>query len=285
MENIRQAVERAKGRRGGGASQSSIVRPDPVLRRPGPNVGHDRGLETAGGGGDPPLLQQIALDAGHLQSQRVVTHLVTDPYSRPFDMLRTQILQAMDAASNSKILAVTSPTPGCGKTVTAINLALSIARQSERSVLLVDLDFPKPRVASCLGLPSDRGVLNVLEGRVGLSEAIIHASIGKQQFMVLPTGPTSGSAELMASRAMADMFADLRREYRSQTIIVDLPPILASDDVIAILPQVDCALLVVAVGTTKVAEIEECTRHLQSTEVVRIVVNKVPSAGTNYSYK
>ena len=88
----------------------------------------------------------------------------------------------------------------------------------------------------------------------------------------------------MASRAMAMLFQDLRRTYASQTIIVDLPPILSSDDVLAILPQVDCVLLVVAVGTTKVAEIEECTRHLQSTEVVRIAVNKVPNANAAYGY-
>jgi hypothetical protein len=286
MENIRQAIERAKSRRGVAGGQP-VGRPDTATRihraEHGPSL--DPGLDTAPTSEPARGLREAELDPRHLQSERIVSHVVANPLSRPFDMLRTQILQSMDAASNSKIIAVTSPTAGCGKTVTAVNLAFSIARQPERSVMLMDLDFPKPRVASCLGLEPNPGVLGVLQGRSRIEEAIVHARIGQQNVMVLPTSSSLGSSELMASRPMATLFEDLRRDYRSQIIIVDLPPILSSDDVIAILPQVDCALLVVAVGTTKVSEMEECTRHLQSTEVVRIAVNKVPYAGTNYVYK
>lgn len=270
MEKIQQAIERAK------AGRTSGIRPGHPARSSEPDAVRDFGF-------DAPRYE-VELSSAYLQSQRIVSHVVTDPLSRPFDMLRTQILQSMDAAKNARILAITSPTPGCGKTVTAVNLALSIARQPERSVLLVDFDFQKPKVATCLGLKFGGGVLSVLEGRARLDDAIVHAHIGAQQLMVLPTNSSSGSAELMASNAMAAMFQELRRDYHSQIIIVDLPPILSSDDVIAILPQVDCALLVVAVGTSKISEIEECTRHLHSTDVLRVVVNKVPNAGSNYYY-
>jgi hypothetical protein len=198
-------------------------------------------------------------------------------------MLRTQVLHSLDA-TGAKVLAITSPSPGCGKTVTAVNLAFSIARQSERSVLLVDLDLVRPKVANCLGLKSDNGVVDVLEGQIKLQDAIVHARIGKQELMVLPTKPTTGSSELMASRAMAIMLQDIKRNYPSHIILVDLPPVLTSDDVIAVLPQIDCVLLVTAVGTSKVAEIEECSRHLKSADVLRIVVNKVPDAGAPYYY-
>jgi protein-tyrosine kinase len=204
-----------------------------------------------------------------------------DPFCRPFDMLRTQVLQSMEVAG-AKILAVTSPTAGCGKSVTAVNLALSIARQPENSVLLMDLDFQKPKVATYLGLESGGGVLSVLEGRRRLAEAVIHAHIGTQELMVLPTASSSGSAEFMASRAMATLFEELKRDSGAQTVIVDLPPVLASDDVIAVLPHVDCVLLVVAVGTTKVSEIEECNKHLRSAGVLRVVLNKVPQEATQY---
>ena len=70
---------------------------------------------------------------------------------RYYDMLRTQVLQEMDKKS-WQFLAVTSPTAACGKTVTACNLAMSIARLPERSVLLVDLDLRKPMVAEYLGV-------------------------------------------------------------------------------------------------------------------------------------
>jgi Mrp family chromosome partitioning ATPase len=198
-------------------------------------------------------------------------------------MLRTQVLQTMEQ-KGWKILAVTSPTPSCGKTLTAINLALSIARQPERSVLLVDMDLRKPQVADCLGLIRDEGVLGVFEGRVALAGAIIRARVGNCKFEVLPTASTPHSSDLMSSSAMSTLLHDLRRDSQSRIVILDLPPLLSSDDVIAILPQVDCALLVAGVGTSTVSEIEECNKHLQSTDLVRFVLNKVPQSDSNYQY-
>jgi protein-tyrosine kinase len=278
MENIRQAIERAKGGKGAASGQQRTGRIDVAQRTP--VVGD--ALRYQPDQPDPPI-REIELNSKYLLSNRIVSHIVTDPRSRPFDMLRTQILQSMDKKT-SRILAITSPTPGCGKTVTALNLAFSIARQPERSVLLLDLDFQKPKVANYLGLQFDNGALGLLEGQTTLSNAIIHARVDDQKLMVLPTKPTSGSGELMASREMASLFQDIKRECRSQTIIVDLPPILSSDDVITILPQVDAVLFVVAVGTTTVSQIEECNKHLQSADVLRIVVNKVTAASTNYYY-
>jgi Mrp family chromosome partitioning ATPase len=119
-------------------------------------------------------------------------------------------------------------------------------------------------------------------GEATLSKAILKASLGDQQFLVLPTTSTNSSSELIASRAMAGMIQDFKRDYQSRIVIIDLPPILTSDDVIAILPQVDCVLLVAAVGNSTVAEIEECGRHLQSAEVVKVVVNKVREDSSKY---
>src|SRR5205085_9762571 len=97
--------------------------------------------------------------------------------------------------------------------------------------------------------------------------------------MALPTdGSAPGSAALMASRAMGGMLQQIRRDYPARTLLLDFPTLLSSDDVIALWPQIDCALLVAAVGTTSIKEIEECNRHLQSTNVVRVVLNKVPHA-------
>ena len=258
MESIRQAVERVRSRSGAGSVERS---------------------RTHSGA----QIEETVLDGAHLQSKRIISHDIADRRSRSFDMLRTQVLQSMDL-KGWRTLAVTSPTPACGKTLTALNLALSIARQPERSVLLVDLDFRKPQVAACLGLTCDNGVLSVLEGRTMLSDAIIPVHLGNLRFMVLPTATTIASSELISSRAMAAMLGVIRSEYHAQTIILDLPPILSGDDVIAILPQIDCVLLVVAVGTTTVSQIKECNKHLQSSEVVRVVLNKLPETSVNYHH-
>ena len=275
MENIRQAVERVKAHQSAGSGQKSLAGSAVPRLQSEMDVGAACGNDAQN--------QEIELNSVHLQSKRIISHDITDPRSRAFDMLRTQVLQSMDL-KGWKTLAVTSPTPACGKTLTALNLAISIARQPDRSVLLVDLDFRKPQVAACLGLKCDEGVLSVLEGRTTLSDAIIPARVGNLRFMVLPTASTIRSSELISSRAMTAMLEDIKREYHSKTIILDLPPILSGDDVIAILPQMDCVLLVAAVGTTTVAQIKECNKHLQSAEVVRIALNKVLETSTDHYY-
>ena len=94
--------------------------------------------------------QEVELDFAYLQSQRIVAYDGKDPRSRSFDILRTEVLRSMDL-KGWKTLAVTSPTPSCGKTLTAVNLALSMARQPERQVLLADLDLRKASGRSLFG--------------------------------------------------------------------------------------------------------------------------------------
>ena len=269
MESIRRAIERAKEPRSGNVPRRAF------------------GLEQRNDEANAPRIasgfHEVALDAAYLQSQRIIAHGVANPLSRPYDMLRTQVIQAMEE-KGSKILAVTSPTAGCGKTVTAINLALSIARHPEKSVLLIDLDLRKPKMASYLGLGEGPGLLQVLDGSIQLHDAIVEARVGNQRLLVLTTETTHGSSDIMASREIAGLFQDLRREFVGSTVIIDLPPILASDDVIAVLPQVDCALLVAAVGETKASDIEECAKHLRSTDILRVVINKSLEASNNYYY-
>jgi Mrp family chromosome partitioning ATPase len=79
----------------------------------------------------------------------------------------------------------------------------------------------------------------------------------------------------MASPAMNKLLQRIKQEFQSQIIIVDLPPLLSSDDVLAVLPKLDCMLLVTAARITTHAEINESLKHLSSTEVVRLVVNKM----------
>jgi protein-tyrosine kinase len=275
MENIRLAVERAKEREGPHPGQQRGV--GSVLPQLEAKSSFGVAHESVQG------IQEVELDGAYLQSRRITSFDDKNPHSRSFDMLRTQVLQSMER-KGWKILAVTSPTPSCGKTLTAINLALSIARQPERSVLLVDMDLRKPQVADCLGLTRDEGLLGVLERRVALASAIIPARVGNCKFEVLPTASALHSSDLMSSSVMGTLLHDLRIDRQSRIVILDLPPLLSSDDVIAILPQVDCVLLVAAVGTSTVSEIEECNKHLQSTDLVRFVLNKVPESNFNYQY-
>ena len=268
MDSIKQAVELAR---------AAEVVPGQATR---PSSGFN---EAPRSGSTNPQIRDVRLNAAHLEKARIVAHGPSSEHGRYYDMLRTQVLQEMDKKS-WQFLAVTSPTAACGKSVTACNLAMSIARLPERSVLLVDLDLRKPMVASYLGIEAkEGGVLSVLEGREALSSAVLQVGIGPTSFLVLPeTVSSPGSSEWMASQTMGTLLQAIKREFRSRIVIFDLPPMLMGDDVISILPRIDAALLVAGVGTTSVTDMKECQKHLQRTPVVRVVVNKSTEITDSY---
>lgn len=296
MEQIRKAVELARAggvapaelddrsganrpRPRSGSSDSRLDRRNDVRSEPRDDLRAGSGV-----GASYRTPREVMLNGAHLEANRIVAHDIADVRSKSFDMLRTQVLRTMDL-QHWQFLAVTSPTAGCGKTVTAVNLALSIARQPERSVLLVDMDMQKPHVGHSLGIKCDRGLLSVIGEGASLVDSSLEARIGSHRLTVLPIEhPTSNSSEWMASRAMSTLLQDIKREFPSRIVILDMPPMLSSDEVISILPQIDCVLLVAAVGTTTTSEIAECNRHLQSADVVRLVLNKVPGATSRYYY-
>jgi protein-tyrosine kinase len=261
MESIRQAVERARLE----------------------NMSLPRRRIASGVAAQSPVglpIEETEVSSAVLLSKRIVSHNGADQRARPYDILRTQVLQSM-GQKGWKILGVTSPTPGCGKTVTAVNLALSVARQPDQSVVLVDMDFGRAKVADCLGLKAVQGgVIHLLEERTTLQDAIISIRAGNQRIAVLPTTRTREPSELMSSRPMRYLLQDLCATYR--TIIIDLPPVLSTDEVIAVLPLLDCILLVAAAGHSKASEVEECIRHLQSSQIVRVVLNKASDAHYGY---
>lgn len=265
MDSIRQAIDLVKASELGARAAPS-----------GPS------LEGGRNGPSAAAFHSMRLDETRLERARIVAYSGGTPQGRYYDMLRTQVLQDMDK-NGWQFLAVTSPTAGCGKTVTACNLALSIARLPERSVMLVDLDMHKPAVAEYLGIGSGSGLLDVLEERVALTSAVVQAHFGPNQLAVLPgAAAASTSSEWMASQTMATLLQGLKREFRSRIVIFDLPPMLVGDDVISILPRMEAVLLVAGVGATSVADIRECQKHLHRTRVVRVVVNKATDKAANY---
>jgi protein-tyrosine kinase len=272
MENIREAVERAKRRQ----AQQSGAALEPLKPQSRLILGDSEGSSDH-------YSREVELNLAHLQSQLVVAYNGLDLRSRPFDMLRTEVLQSMDSRE-WKTLAVVSPTPGCGKTLTAINLALSIARQRERQVLLVDLDLRKPQVATSLGLKQRDGVVGVCERRLDLRDAIIRVKAGESRLEVLPTLPASNSSDMIGSSEMRTLLERISGQSPSRLTIIDLPPLLTGHDAISILPMVDCVLMVAAVGTTKPKEIKECNKYLEKVNVIRIVLNKATEPMATYLY-
>ena len=272
MDSIKQAVELAR---------AAEIAPRPATR---PSSGLSEGSPVQARSMHRSemfaSMLRISKDLELLRMARQVEH------GRYYDMLRTQVLQEMDKKS-WQFLAVTSPTAGCGKSVTACNLAMSIARLPERSVLLVDLDLRKPMVANYLGIEEHWRCAQ----RAGRTRA---AFVGRLAGQYRPEQLYGSSRDRCRRRARpngwppkrwARFCRPIKREFRSRIVIFDLPPMLLGDDVISILPRMDAALLVAGVGSTSVSDIKECQKHLQRTPVVRVVVNKATeTAGSYYGY-
>ena len=268
MERIKLAIERARQQAAtlaAAAGPSSDMQLQPQVA-PGPAAGGPMGWGAA------VSEDVIPLDLAHLERHRVVTLDQANPYRREFDLLRTQVLQKMEE-HGWRTVAVTSPSTQSGKTVVAINLALSIAHHPARTALLADFDLRRPQVAACLGLPQRPSLSEVLTGEAAVHEAVVH--VGVPGFLVLPTHrPVAGAAEIMASDKVAKIIRQLRDNDPERIIVFDLPPVTAVDDVIAVLPRVDCVLLVVGSGSSTRRELEESQRHLARSNLLGVVVNK-----------
>lgn len=217
--------------------------------------------------------RSIMLDRMHLENNRIVTHDKSDPRSSYFDILRTRLLQEM-LENDWSTLGITSPDPGCGKTVTSANLALSMAQQPGRTCILVDFDLRRPNVAKTLGLTMDRSLADYFHGMAELEDIVVNPEL--PGLLVLPNHtPVQNASEVLSSQTTTDLIDELKSRYPDAIILFDLPPVMAYDDVIAFMPSVDSMVMVAAVHQTKIPDIEECERRLQGTNYFGLVLNKV----------
>jgi protein-tyrosine kinase len=262
MERIKLAIDKAR--------QLAQQQPQEAGARAALPANAPRGLPQSA-----PLLvprRSAVLDPKHLASNRIVAFQRIGPSRLPFDLLRTQVLQKMQA-NGWKTLAVTSPSVHSGKTMVAINLAMTAAHHPDHHVVLADFDLRRPSVANYLGLSSGTSLSDVLAGKAELDEAIVDVGVAK--LLVLPTEhPVPGSAEVLGSARATELIDRLKSSADNGITIFDLPPVAAVDDVIAVLPKIDCVLLVIGNGTSTKREIEESQRHLARANVIGYVLNK-----------
>lgn len=282
MERIKQALEKARAQAG---SETRHVQPKP--RQAAAVASQAATLPLGDGSIDVNYTQTqiVTLDPVHLERQRIVSFNATNPNNWAFDVLRTQVLQKMDE-KGWRTLAITSPTAESGKTVISINLAISVAHHTQRTAMLVDFDLRRPRVGSYLGVRKTPSLNEVLAGKAPVAEALINPNLPR--LVVLPTNePVQRAAEVLTSAPVAGLIADLRERYHDRTVIFDLPPMMASDDVMAILPRMDAVLMVVGNGNSTQREIEESMRHIPADRLLGVVLNKADAEvrrGYEYGY-
>lgn len=190
-----------------------------------------------------------------------------------FKMLRNQVLQRMRPQGH-RLLAVTSTRRIEGKSLTAVNLALTLAADFDTAVLLVDADLTGSGLQTIFGLESERGLGDHLQDGVPVAELLVNPGI--ERLVVLPAGHRSvlHSAELLATRAAQQLFVEMKARYQDRYIVVDLPPVLDTADALAFLPQVDTTLVVVEEHTTSLEDVERLGQLMTPFNLVGTVMSQ-----------
>jgi protein-tyrosine kinase len=216
---------------------------------------------------------RLPLDWKALSERRVISPNDLQPAGHAYRMLRTQVLQRA-RANGLNTVGVVSAINGEGKTLTAINLALSLAAEPNQTVMLLDLDLRRPAIASTLGLTPPAG----LEGWFGgddPTKKVCYALEGVDRLYVLPTlAPVPGSSETLAGLGTRRLLSELRDRDPSRLLIVDLPPVLLSDDALMLAPLMDAVVLVVHERHTRREDVGRVLELLGNTRVIGTVLNR-----------
>ena len=229
-------------------------------------------------------LRLVELDQDLLERNRILTAESDRAAAEmSYKMLRTRMIRRMRDNGWSSVV-VTSAETGAGKSVTAINLAISVALESNQTAYLVDLDLRQSSLHTYLGVEPPAGDLTAyLEGRCGLHDVLVDAGIPRLYF-AFNSIPQQHSAELLSSTRMRDFVAELHTKDPNGLIIYDAPPLLVADDVLAFLPNFDAVLMVVAEGQTSREDLNKCIDMLSEVEVLGLVLNKSHSANRKSAY-
>lgn len=272
MEKLQQALQKARTQRTASGAMAGAVDQPPKA------VSSDAESADAWA-----AIQQADLVAELLVRNRVVSY----QYSREtnhFDILRTKLLLQMNKHAWRRV-AVTSPTPVCGKSTIVSNLTLGLARQSDIRTIAVELDLRNPSISRMLGVKPPHDITRMLAGEVAFSDQAlrVHDNVA----ISIASGPSSDPTRYFLSEKLEASLAEIEHLFEPDLMIFDVPPFLTGDDTRALLRHVDCALLVARAEATTVGQIDSCEREIaEQTNVLGVVLNqcRYEDEATGYGY-
>jgi len=258
MSRIEKALEKAAQLRQGGRESSSTI-----------SVTRERQSST-------PVFEvgESIIDPTAVNKHIVCITDPTAPSAEEYKKLRARIFKSTEKDFLNSLL-VTSALAGEGKTVTAINLAITMAQEIDHTVLLIDTDLRQPSIHTYLGITPQYGLSDYLQAKVQLSDILIKTGIGK--LVLLPAGnPPSNPSELLASEKMKDLVREMKYRYRDRYIIFDSSPLLTTAEALYLKEYIDGAIFVVQAGRTPVKSAGQALALLNDTHVFGTVFNNVP---------
>ena len=271
MERIKQALELARKERlkNGGIVTGSIAKPSNSKKSV-----EEQDIKYT-------KTRSIPMPVNELREKRIITEQ-QNSISDAYRVLRTQVLQRLNE-KNWNTLAITSPGSGAGKSLTAINLAMSLAREVDNTVLLIDANLRSPKLDKYFDFHTDYGLSDYLLQDKPLGEMLVNPE-GISRFVVLPAGRAiANSSEMLSSPKMQRLVEEVKHRYPSRIVIFDLPPLLESSDTLAFIPNADTTLVVIEEGRTKQEELKQAFELLQGNEVIGTVLNKAYSTDKDHA--
>jgi exopolysaccharide/PEP-CTERM locus tyrosine autokinase len=272
--------------------------PGPRQRRePQPQkfqAGHDRARDEVPFDqelGSISRSRRIDLDLSALHAASIMTP--DAPRSRIADEFRVVKRPLIENAArrgaaairNGNLIIVTSALPGEGKSFTAANLAMSIAMEMDRTVLLVDADVARPSLPTMLGLPAGQGLLDLLlDESLDVSDVLMKTNI--DTLSILSSGtPHIRATELLASEAMTRLLDEMAQRYSDRLIIFDSPPLLVTTEARVLASHMGQVLVVVQAEHTSSADVSQALSTIENCPVKLMMLNKRrTTADGSYGY-
>lgn len=190
-----------------------------------------------------------------------------------------------ETLKHGNLILVSSSRPGEGKTFSAINLALSIALEQDKTVLLVDSDVLRPNVSKTLNIHHDIGLTDyLLSSDIKVSDIILSTNVDRLK-IITAGRPHHLSTELLASERMLMLVNEFASRYPDRIVIFDAPPLLGVNETAVMASMCGQAVVVVEENSTKLSEIEQAVALLPKDLAVGFLINKAHrNQGKGYGY-
>lgn len=278
MEKIQKALQKARSTR-------ESIQPTPVGRSQKAPVSAHQPAECPSALNTVEAawaaLPTLPVQRGRMLEHRIMT-LDSHKDSIPFDIMRTKIAQTM-RANGWRRLAITSPTPSCGKSTVALNLAFSFARQSDIRLVVGELDLRRPTLGKILDYRPKAGIETVLQGTTAFEDQAV-AFNGNVAF-ALANQPVNQASELLQMESVGNVLSEIEAQYDPDMMLFDMPPMLSNDDMMAFAPNIDCVLIIAGAESTTIKQVDMCERELATqTNILGVVLNKCNYMEAEQSY-
>jgi exopolysaccharide/PEP-CTERM locus tyrosine autokinase len=240
-----------------------------------------------------PATRRVDLDLVRMREQGMVTAAAgRTPLLEDFRVIKRPLLQRAFAERApgerpGNLIMITSSLPGEGKTYCAINLAMSIAMELDHTVLLVDADVARPSILRTLGLPAQRGLMDLLtDDKLDMADVMLRTNV--DTLSILPAGTdTPRATELLASSTMSSLVNEIANRYPDRIVIFDSPPLLLTSEARVLASHMGQIVMMVEAQTTTQHAVKEALHQLEGFNNVNLIYNKtrdLPGIEETYDY-